>query len=533
MTSSSVITLQNHPGSVITVHSYKGGTGKTFVSANLAAILAMQGKNVCLIDLDLRAPSLDATFAAGKYWINDFLNGSCEPIDIIKDFSEEKNTSGKLFVALANPSMEAIRDIVTKEKRWEMGALRRLLSLKDFLLNNMSIDYMILDSSPGISYGSINAVAAADLVLVISTWDASDITGTQGIITELYELLERRSVVIVNKIPEQLIMNEELKKRLIYQFKKAFKLPVMDLLPCYCDVLRQERATIMALDNPHHPLSMALAEEAKQLEKMLGKYVSDSKKHVDINRTMETSSRLLDYEAEIYRKPEKFIINRQLQTHINNLRAIKSIQQIAEDLYQSISTYYSNEVLELSTRFIEPSQPRSRELIEKLSECSPGRENWRKFEVVCKEILTFLFVPTLLEPLEQLETESGLQVRDLILHIPCDVSGFWNLIQSKYDALAIIVECKNYSNPIEGNNVVISSKYLGERRLGRFGIVISRFPPAESAIKERKRLWLEEGKLILFLEDEDIKTMIKLKDEGNDPEIILDKKQRDFRQSLE
>ncbi|MFQ6130262.1 MAG: ParA family protein, partial [Candidatus Hadarchaeaceae archaeon] len=47
-----------NPGAVIAVHSYKGGTGKTLVSMNLASIFSRQGKNVCLVDLDLRAPSL-------------------------------------------------------------------------------------------------------------------------------------------------------------------------------------------------------------------------------------------------------------------------------------------------------------------------------------------------------------------------------------------------------------------------------------------------------------------------------------------
>lgn len=251
------------------MHSYKGGTGKTLISTNLAAILARQGKNVCLIDLDLRAPSLDATFAAnGKYWVNDFLEGKCEPMDVLKDFSKEKATNGRLLVGLANPAMEAIREIVTKDKRWEMGALRRLLSLKEFLINNQAVDYVILDTSPGLSYGSINAVAASDFVLVVSTWDASDVTGTQGMIGELYDLLEKRAIVVMNKIPAQLIIGEEMEGRLADQFKRAFKLPVSYLLPCYCDVLRQERATIMALDKPEHPFSKGLAEVVQKVEKV-------------------------------------------------------------------------------------------------------------------------------------------------------------------------------------------------------------------------------------------------------------------------
>jgi len=257
-----------NPGAVLAVHSYKGGTGKTLISMNLAAILAKQGKNVCLIDLDLRAPSLDATFAAdGKYWINDFLSGTCEPMDVLKDFSKEKATNGRLLVGLANPSMEAIREIVTKDKKWEMGALRKLLSLKEFLIKNQAVDYIIMDTSPGLSYGSINAVAASDFVVVVSTWDASDVTGTQGMIGELYSLLEKRAIVVMNKIPEQLLIAEEMRKRLADQFKRAFKLPVSYLLPCYCDVLRQERATIMSLDKPDHPFSKSLIEVAGEVEK--------------------------------------------------------------------------------------------------------------------------------------------------------------------------------------------------------------------------------------------------------------------------
>ena len=43
---------------IIAVHSYKGGTGKTLLSVNLAATFAKLGKKVALFDLDFRAPSL-------------------------------------------------------------------------------------------------------------------------------------------------------------------------------------------------------------------------------------------------------------------------------------------------------------------------------------------------------------------------------------------------------------------------------------------------------------------------------------------
>jgi len=256
-------------GTVITVHSYKGGTGKSIISTNLAAILSREGKNVCLIDLDLRAPSLDKTFGVEgrKFWINDFLDDRCEPSDILFDVSKGKKLKGKLFVALANPSMEAIRGGIALDRKREMMALRRLLMLKDHLLKKLAMDHVILDTSPGLSYASINAVTAADLVLVVATWDASDLAGAQGLVSELYSMLDKRTIVLMNKIPEQLFIDEATKRRLTDQFTTTFKLPVVDLLPCYCEVLRQERSTIMALERPKHPFSRALVEVANRIEK--------------------------------------------------------------------------------------------------------------------------------------------------------------------------------------------------------------------------------------------------------------------------
>ena len=257
-----------NPGIVLTVHSYKGGTGKSTISTNLATIFAREGSNVCLIDLDLRAPSLDKVFGANgrKFWVNDFLVGDCKSSDILFDVSKVTKSKGRLFVALANPSMGAIREAVTKDRKWEMKALRRLITLNEYLVEKMAMDYIILDTNPGLSYASINGVAVADLVLVISTWDASDLAGAQGMVSELYSILEKRAIVLMNKIPEQLLIDTAMRKKLIDQFKKAFKLPVIGLLPCDCGILRQERSTIMALERPKHPFSRGLVEAAKYIK---------------------------------------------------------------------------------------------------------------------------------------------------------------------------------------------------------------------------------------------------------------------------
>ena len=189
-------------GKIIAVHSYKGGTGKTLLSINLAALYANRGKSICLLDLDFRAPSLQAIFKVRdvEYWINDYLNGVCDIKKVLKDLSMTHVRRGRFFVGLANPSTEAIREMTAKDRKWEMKALGRLLSLKTSLINDMQFDYVIFDTSPGLQYSSINAIVSSDVALVVSGTDISDIRGTKRMIEELYELFEKKTGLIMNKV---------------------------------------------------------------------------------------------------------------------------------------------------------------------------------------------------------------------------------------------------------------------------------------------------------------------------------------------
>jgi septum site-determining protein MinD len=112
---------------IIAIHSYKGGTGKTLLSLNLAALYANRGKSVCLFDLDFRAPSLQSILKAKntEYWINDYLNGVCDIKKVLVDLSKTYAKRGKLLVGFANPSTEAIREMSAKDRKWEMKALGR------------------------------------------------------------------------------------------------------------------------------------------------------------------------------------------------------------------------------------------------------------------------------------------------------------------------------------------------------------------------------------------------------------------------
>ena len=138
---------------IIALHSYKGGTGKTLLSVNLATLFAKMGKKVCLLDLDLRAPSIHSIFTnRTNYWVNDYLNKACRIENVLSDCASEDIAKGKLFVGLANPSTEAIRDMESKDRKWEMEALGRLFALKNTLLEDMHLDYVFFDTSPSLQY---------------------------------------------------------------------------------------------------------------------------------------------------------------------------------------------------------------------------------------------------------------------------------------------------------------------------------------------------------------------------------------------
>ena len=255
-------------GKVIAVHSYKGGTGKTILSINLAAALVKHGKKVCLMDLDFRAPSLSTLLKIEKadYWLNDYLNGTCGIDKVLIDLTERIRDGGKLFVGLANPTTEAIRDISAKDRKWEMRALGRLLSLRNTLLNDKGFDYLVFDTSPGLQYSSINAIVSADLVIVASTLDKSDVEGTKRMLKELYDLFEKKTRIVTNKV----LYGENIKsvKDVRSQMEELYGVPILGVIPCFCDVSRAKGTLIFVEDKPDHPFTKIMDEIATELEKV-------------------------------------------------------------------------------------------------------------------------------------------------------------------------------------------------------------------------------------------------------------------------
>ena len=245
---------------LIAFHSYKGGTGKTLLSVNLATILANNDKKVCLLDLDFSAPSLNVIFknVAAEYWLNDYLNRDCGIDKVLKDCCSDYVANRRIFVGLANPSPKAIQKIAAKDRKWEMKALSRLLSLKTLLLKKLKFDHVILDTSPGLQYSSINAVFSADAVFLVTTLEKSDIEGTRRMIQDLYEIFDRKAKIILNKVQFDSLSIGKLKFDWL-------GLPIIGAIPCSCDILEAEEY-FLAGKKPNHAFIRTLKEVATEIE---------------------------------------------------------------------------------------------------------------------------------------------------------------------------------------------------------------------------------------------------------------------------
>jgi len=251
---------------IIAVHSYKGGTGKTSMSVNLAATFAKNGKKVCLFDLDFRAPSLFAILKKpnAEYWFNDYLNNTCEINKALIDLTSRISGEGKFFACLANPSTEAIRDMSSKDRKWEMRALGRLLALKEALLKEQEFDYLVFDTSPGLQYSSINAIVAADFVVVATTGDRSDVDGTKRMLAELYNLFEKKTGLVLNKVLDTAAIAKRAEMQT--KVKADYQVPLLGMVLCFCEILRAEGNFIFVQDKPDHPFTKILAEMAKKID---------------------------------------------------------------------------------------------------------------------------------------------------------------------------------------------------------------------------------------------------------------------------
>jgi hypothetical protein len=112
------------------------------------------------------------------------------------------------------------------------------------------------------------------------------------------------------------------------------------------------------------------------------------------------------------------------------------------------------------------------------------------------------------------------------------MTGFWTLIRTTYAAQYIVIDAKNYSEPIEKQPVLDIAHYLKAHGCGLFGILVTRKGASEAAEHAIREQWISARKMIVVLADTDVEEMLRIKTSGGKPEEIIRKKIADFRMSL-
>jgi len=248
-------------GITVAVHSSKGGTGKTCISMNLAALLSSNGYNVCLLDMDLKAPSLCTFFnKCPKWWLNEYLDGKCNIDRVLHEISPELGINGKFAVGFSNPDITAIRMISNMERKWQAKALKLLLDAKKSLFQS-GIDVLILDTGPGLEFESVNAIAIADIVLSVMIPGNISYKSTEQLVNGVYKKLEKKYYLVENMSHNPSVY--------LSGKKEVCGMSILVSIPCMCDVPLKNDNFILSLTDPGHTFTTYVKKLSETIEEQL------------------------------------------------------------------------------------------------------------------------------------------------------------------------------------------------------------------------------------------------------------------------
>lgn len=178
-----------------------------------------------------------------------------------------------------------------------------------------------------------------------------------------------------------------------------------------------------------------------------------------------------------------------------------------------------------------PPRPLSAQFEERLDTIKAGNDDWRKFEDWGTEILTNIFKPDLGPPEQQTRSDDGLDIMDAIFPIRTGTPP-WALVRAEYGTRFAVAEYKNYTKPIGPKEVESIQQYLWIPAKRQFGLLVSRELPAPQAIVQRRRAWLEQQKMIVFLTAIDLIGMLEMRENGEEPFDVIDAQLEEFFRTL-
>jgi MinD-like ATPase involved in chromosome partitioning or flagellar assembly len=247
-------------GKIVSIHSFRGGTGKSNTTANLAALIALEGKRVAVVDTDIQSPGIHVLFGLDEnkmgLTLNDYLQGKCKIEDVALNIGEvveeaqgRKQLAGKtLWLVPSSIRSREIRKVI--QEGYDVNQLNE--GFHD-LIERLQLDYLLIDTHPGLNDETLLSVAISDVLIIIMRPDQQDFQGTAVTVDIATSLDVPHLFLVVNKVLSRYDFDQVQK-----QVEDFYDQKVASVLPLSEDIVDMGSADIFALVSPEHRWSQGI-----------------------------------------------------------------------------------------------------------------------------------------------------------------------------------------------------------------------------------------------------------------------------------
>ncbi|MEM6520938.1 MAG: MinD/ParA family protein [Cyanobacteria bacterium P01_C01_bin.70] len=246
---------------VVSIHSYRGGTGKSNFTANLAATIANQGYRVGVVDTDVPSPGIHNLFGLDPEvthkTLNNYLWNEIPIEEAAYDVTAKLGLSGNGQIFLVPSSVKA-DDIARILK----DAYDVKLMNKGFqsLVKALHLDYLLIDTHPGLSKETFLSIAISHVLLLILRPDKQDYQGTAVTVDVARKIKVNKMLLAVNKVHSQ-FDRAALKQKV----EEIYAETVAGIFPLSEDMTLLASEGVFCLRHPDHPMSQEFRQVAQQI----------------------------------------------------------------------------------------------------------------------------------------------------------------------------------------------------------------------------------------------------------------------------
>jgi MinD-like ATPase involved in chromosome partitioning or flagellar assembly len=246
---------------IVSVHSFRGGTGKSNTTANLAALIASEGRRVGVVDTDIASPGIHVLFGLEEdkvvHSLNDYLWGKCEIQETAHDVTANLDSEIKGRVFLVPSSMKAGEIARVLREGYDVGLLND--GFHD-LIQALDLDVLMIDTHPGLNEETLLSIAISDVLIIILRPDQQDYQGTGVTVEVARKLSVPQMMLVVNKVPA-VFSEEEVRARV----EQAYQAEVAGVLPHSDEMMALASAGVFVTHYPDHPITATLRQVAQQV----------------------------------------------------------------------------------------------------------------------------------------------------------------------------------------------------------------------------------------------------------------------------